>query len=65
MEWVLFVSLLWVVSGNPTAPTPQQALYFPSEERCREAADAIRAEIGAPIDGVQTYGRIVCVHRRR
>jgi len=65
MEWVLFVSLLWVVSGTPTPPTSQQVLYFPSEERCRQAAEAISAEINAPLEGVHTYGRIVCVHRKK
>lgn len=66
MEWVLFVSLQWIVLGSPTQPTSQQIDRFSSEELCNKAAEAIRAEINAPIPGqrVQTLGRIVCVERR-
>jgi hypothetical protein len=62
MEWVLFVSLQWIVLGSPTQPTSQQIAPFASEELCRKAADAVRAEIDAPVAGqrVQTLGRIVC-----
>jgi hypothetical protein len=66
MEWVLFVSLQWIVFGSPTPPTTQQIDHFSSEELCNKAADAIRTEINAPIASqrVQTLGRIVCVARR-
>jgi hypothetical protein len=62
MEWVLFVSLQWIVFGSPTQPTTQQIQPFASEELCKKAAEAIRAEIDAPIPGqrVQTLGRLVC-----
>jgi hypothetical protein len=65
VEWVLFVSLQWVVFGSPTQPTSQQIDRFASEELCNKAAEAIRTEINAPIAGqrVQTLGRIVCVAR--
>ena len=66
MEWVLFVSLEWIVLGSPTQPTTQQIQSFPSEELCNKAAEAIRAEINAPIPGqrVQTLGRVVCLLRK-
>jgi hypothetical protein len=67
MEWVLFVSLQWIVLGSPTNPTTQQIDRFASEELCNKAAEAIKAEINAPIGGaqrVQTLGRVVCIARR-
>jgi hypothetical protein len=66
MEWILFVSLEWIVLGSPTQPTTQQIQSFPSEELCNKAAEAIRAEINAPIPGqrVQTMGRVVCLLRK-
>lgn len=68
MEWVLIVSLQWVVSGSPTQPSTQVIQPFASEELCNKAAEAIRNEIGAPIIGgpqrVQTLGRVVCVLRK-
>jgi hypothetical protein len=66
MEWVLFVSLQWIVFGSPTQPTTQQIQSFPSEELCNKAAEAIRTEINAPIAGqrVQTLGRVVCLLRK-
>jgi hypothetical protein len=66
MEWVLFVSLQWIVFGSPTPPTTQQIERFASEELCNKAAEAIRTEINAPIPGqrVQTLGRVVCVERK-
>jgi hypothetical protein len=62
MEWVLFVSLQWIVLGSPTPPTTQIIQPFASEELCNKAAEAIRTEINAPITGqrVQTLGRVVC-----
>jgi len=67
MEWVLFVSLQWIVFGSPTPPTTQQIQSFASEELCDKAAAAIRTEINAPIAGqqrVQTLGRVVCLLRK-
>jgi hypothetical protein len=66
MEWVLFVSLQWIVFGSPTPPTTQQIQSFATEELCNKAADAIRTEINAPIAGqrVQTLGRVVCLLRK-
>ena len=67
MEWVLFVSLQWIVLGSPTQPTTQQIQSFPSEELCNKAAEAIRNEINAAIPGqlrVQTLGRVVCLLRK-
>ena len=66
MEWVLFVSLQWIVLGSPTQPTSQQIQSFASEELCNKAAEAIKAEINAPIGAlrVQTLARIVCVQTK-
>lgn len=67
MEWVLFVSLQWIVFGSPTQPTTQVIQPFASEELCNKAADAIRKEIGAPSGAggrVQTLGRVVCLLRK-
>jgi hypothetical protein len=66
MQWVLFVSLQWIVFGSPTQPTSQQIQPFASEELCNRAAEAIKAEINAPIAGqrTQTLGKIVCVQTR-
>jgi hypothetical protein len=66
MQWVLFVSLQWIVFGSPTQPTSLQIQPFASEELCNKAAEAIKAEINAPITGqrTQTLGRIVCVQTK-
>ncbi len=66
MEWVLFVSLQWIVLGSPTNPTSQQIDGFASEELCKKATEAIRAEINAPLGAqrVQTLGRVVCIERK-
>jgi hypothetical protein len=67
MEWVLFISLQWVVLGSPTQSTSQLIQPFASEELCNKAAEAIRNEINAPTTGglrVQTLGRVVCVLRK-
>jgi hypothetical protein len=67
MEWVLFVSLQWIVFGSPTQPISQLIQPFASEELCNKAAEAIRNEINAPLSGnqrVQTLARIVCVLRK-
>jgi hypothetical protein len=66
VEWVLVVSLQWIVLGSPTQPTSQQIQGFASEELCSKAAEAIKAEINAPIGAqrVQTMGRIVCVQTK-
>jgi hypothetical protein len=66
MDWILFVSLQWIVFGSPTQPSTQQIQSFPSEELCNKAAEAIRNEINAPIPGqrVQTLGRVVCLLRK-
>jgi hypothetical protein len=66
VEWVLLVSLEWVVFGGPTTPNTLQLGPFASEELCNKAAEAIRREINAPVNAtipgqrVQTLGRVVC-----
>ena len=67
MDWVLFVSLQWIVLGSPTQPTTVQIQSFASEELCNKAAEAIRTEINAPLAAnprVQTLGHVVCVKRK-
>ena len=65
MEWVLFVSLQWIVLGSPTNSTTQTIDRIVSEELCNKAAEAIRAEINTPIGAqrAQTLGRVVCIAR--
>lgn len=66
MEWVLLISLQWIVSGSPTSTATEHIGQFSSEQLCNKAADAIRAEINAPIAGqrVATLGRVVCFERK-
>jgi hypothetical protein len=67
MEWVLFVSLQWIVYGSPTQPTTQLIQPFASEQLCNKAAEALRNEMNSPLGGgarVQTLGRVVCVMRK-
>ena len=67
MEWVLFVSLQWVVFGSPTPPTTQVIQPFASQELCDKAAEAIKNELNTQIGGnqrIQTLGRVVCVQRK-
>jgi hypothetical protein len=67
MEWVLFVSLQWVVSGSPTPPNTTIIESFASEQLCKKAADAIRAEMEVPVPGQQrvaTMGRVTCLLRK-
>ena len=66
MEWVLFVSLQWIVLGSPTQPNTIQIDQFASEELCNKAAEAIKAEINAPMGAqrVQTLGRVDCIARK-
>ena len=64
MEWVLLVSLQWVVSGSPTPATTSQIQSFASEELCNKAAEAVRNELNAPFAApmrAQTLGRVVCL----
>jgi len=67
MEWVLLVSLQWVVSGSPTPPTTDTIQSFASEELCNKAAEAIRNEINTQLAAnprVLTLGHLVCVKRK-
>ena len=67
MEWVLFVSLQWVVSGSPTPPNTTVIESFASEQLCKKAADAIKAEMEVPVPGQQrvtTMGRVTCLLRK-
>jgi hypothetical protein len=67
MEWVLFVSLQWVVSGSPTPPNTLLIESFASEELCKTAAAAIKTEFEVPFPGQQrvaTMGRVTCLLRK-
>jgi hypothetical protein len=67
MEWVLLVSLQWVVSGSPTPSTTEQIQSFASEELCNKAAEAVRNELNVPLAAnprAQTLGRVVCIRRK-
>jgi len=62
MDWILLISLQWITLGSPPPPTTQTIGPFASEQLCSKAAEAIREELNAPIQGqrVQTLGRLVC-----
>lgn len=67
MEWVLFVSLQWVVSGSPTPPNTMLIDSFATEELCKKAAAAIKTEFEVPFPGQQrvaTMGRVTCLLRK-
>lgn len=66
MEWVLLVSLEWVVLGSPGVPTTTLVAPFASEELCKKAAEAIKAEMDAPIPGqrAQVFSHVVCFARQ-
>ena len=67
MEWVLFVYLQRVVSGSPTPPNTLLIDSFASEQLCKKAADAIKAEMEIPVAGQQrvaTMGRVACLQRK-
>jgi hypothetical protein len=65
VEWVLLVSLEWVVLGSPGVPATTQIAPFASEELCKKAAAAIRAELDTPVPGqrAQVFSRLVCLQR--
>jgi hypothetical protein len=62
MDWVLFISLQWIVLGSPPPPSTQQIGPFATEELCVRAAEKIRTELNTTIPGqhVQTFARVVC-----
>jgi hypothetical protein len=62
MDWILLISLQWITLGSPPPPTTQTIGPFASEQLCNKAAEAIREELSAPIQGqhVVTLGRLVC-----
>lgn len=66
MEWVLLVSLEWIVLGSPTKPSTTQIAPFASEELYKKAAEAIRTEMAVPIPGqrVQVLSHTVCFARK-
>jgi hypothetical protein len=67
MEWVLLVSLQWIVSGSPTPSTTKTIPSFASEELCNQAAEAVRNELNATLAAnqrAQTLGRVVCLKRK-
>jgi hypothetical protein len=66
VEWVLLVSLEWIVLGSPTMPTTTQIASFASEELCKKAAEAIKTEMDTPISGqrVQVLNHAVCFARK-
>ncbi|MBY0383508.1 MAG: hypothetical protein K2W78_16570 [Xanthobacteraceae bacterium] len=66
MDWVLLVSLQWVVMGSPTQPTTTQIDSFTSQELCQKAAEAIKAEVGGSPQGQRSYtlSHVVCFARK-
>ena len=64
MEWVLIMSLQWVIGNAAPAPIIHTDLSFPSQEMCEAAAEKIRAEMKASIQGAVTHARLVCVQTK-
>lgn len=65
MDWVMIISLQWVVGASPTSPTTTYVPNFQTEQLCKAAADVVRAETSTSIGpGVQTYSRVVCMLRK-
>lgn len=66
MDWILLISLQWVVMGSPVPPATRQIGPFASEQLCNKAAEAARIEMNTPIPGqrVQTFAKVVCMQLR-
>jgi len=64
VEWVLIMSLQWVVGGAATAPTTHTMVQFQTEDSCKAAAQEIKNEMKATIQGAETHARVVCVRRK-
>jgi len=64
VEWVLIMSLQWVVAGSATAPTTHTMEQFQTENSCKAAAQEIKNEMKATIQGAETHARVVCVRRK-
>jgi hypothetical protein len=64
VEWVLIMSLQWVVGGSTTAPITHTMEQFQTEELCKAAARDIKNEMKATIQGAETHARVVCVRRK-
>ena len=64
MDWVLVFSLQWVVGGTAPAPTALTNVGYQTEQLCKTAADAMKAEGASPLASVVvTYVRATCVQR--
>jgi hypothetical protein len=64
VEWVLIMSLQWVIGGSATAPTTHTMVQFQTEDLCKAAAQEIKNEMKATIQGAETHSRVVCVRRK-
>jgi hypothetical protein len=64
VEWVLIMSLQWVVGGSATAPTTHTMEQFQTEDLCKAALQEIKNEMKATIQGAETHARAVCVRRK-
>jgi len=66
LEWVLLISLEWIVLGSPGMPNTTLVAPFDSEELCKKAAVAIKAEMDTSVPGqrAQVLSRVVCIQRK-
>jgi hypothetical protein len=64
MEWILIMSLQWIVGGAGTAPIVHETMSFATEALCKAAAQAIKDEMKVTIQGAETHARVVCVQRK-
>jgi hypothetical protein len=64
VEWVLIMSLQWVVGGSTAAPITYTMVQFQSEDLCKAAVQEIKNEMKATIQGAETHARVVCIRRK-
>jgi hypothetical protein len=63
MEWVLVLSLQWVVAGFGTAPTTTD-IDFASQELCKAAPQMLKGGMSVQIEKVITHFRAICIRRK-
>jgi hypothetical protein len=63
MEWVLVLSLQWVVAGVGMTPTTTN-VDFASQELCKAGAQLLKEEMTVQIEKVITHSRAVCMRKK-
>jgi hypothetical protein len=63
MDWVMILSVQWVVFGAPGPETTLANGNYASEDLCKAAAQIIKTEITAPVVNAQARVRAACVRK--